>query len=246
MVGEVFATSLDQLQGQEGINPGDFTVNALGYVVRRDLLGTPNEAPYKLVDANGNPLLQVIGDINPDFRMGIAHTFGYRGLQLYTLFDWRKGGDVYNLTKQWLYRDQRHGDVSRNPEIAAEFFGPNGLYNLLVPNNHFVEDGSFFMLREVSLSYTFDHSALRSFLGGALHGIRLELIGRNLFTQTRYSGFHPDLSSAPRDELTFSNRIPDGRGSDNRTPNGDPSLFLVDAFNYPLPRTVTFSMQVIF
>lgn len=245
MVGEVFATSLDQLAGQEGIDPNDYTVNKIGYVVRKDQENTSGEVPYKLVDEFGNPIVQQIGDINPDFRMGFANTFGYKGFKLYTLFDLKKGGDIYNLGKQWLYRDQRHGDASRDG-IAASFYGSNGLYNVLVPNNHFVEDGSFFMLREAALSYEFAKNQLNSLFGNAIESLRISVIGRNLFTVTDYSGFHPDITGAPRDENTLSNRVADSRGSDAATPNGDPSVFLVDAFNYPVPRTVTFSLQLTF
>jgi TonB-linked SusC/RagA family outer membrane protein len=242
MAGEVFATSIEQLQDQEGVNPSDFAVNPAGYVVRENLLGTPDERPYKLVDENGNPVIQQIGDINPDFRMGFAHIIEYKGLQLYTLFDWKKGGDVYNASRQWLYGSERHADLSAYPDVAAGFFGAGGLYNNRVANNHFVEDGSFFMLREAALSLTLRNNIL----GGLIDGLRFSLIGRNLFTKTNYTGFHPDVTSAPRDENLLTNRILNGRGSDDRTPNGDPALFAVDSFNYPLRRSVTFSLQAVF
>lgn len=243
MEGEVFATSLDQLQGQEGINPADYALNELGYVVRTDQMGTPDEVPYKLRDAGGNPIIDVIGDINPDFRMGFTHTLAYRGLELYTLFDWKKGGSIYNATKQWLYKDMRHAEVSANPNIAANFYGSNGLYNSLVANNHFVEDGSFFMLREAALSLTLRQRQLGGIFSKLDH-LRLSLIGRNVFTNTKYSGFHPDVSSVPRSESILSTSAPDARGGDLYTPNGDPSLFLVDSFNYPLPRSFSFSIEV--
>ena len=245
MVGEVFATSLDQLAGQEGVDPNDYTINKIGYVVRKDQENTANEVPYKLVDQFGNPIVQQIGDINPDFRMGFANTFGFKGLKLYTLFDWKKGGDIYNLGKHWMFRDQRHGDVAKDG-IAASFYGSNGLYNVLVSNNHFVEDGSFFMLREAALSYEFGKNQLSGIFRGAIENLRISVIGRNLFTITDYSGFHPDITGVPRDENTLSSRVADARGSQAATPNGDPSVFLVDAFNYPVPRTLTFSLQVTF
>lgn len=243
MEGEIFATSLEQLQGQEGIDPGDYGLNDLGYVVRLDQMGTAEEVPYKLRDTGGNPVIETIGDINPDFRMGFAHTLAYKGLEIFALLDWKKGGDIYNATKQWLYKDFRHQEVSAYPNVSANFYGSNGLYNSLVANNHFVEDGSFFMLREAALSYTFRQSALGGIFNKFDH-IRLSLIGRNIFTKTDYSGFHPDVSSVPRSESLLTTSAPDARGSDLATPNGDPSLFLVDSFNYPLPRSFSFSLQV--
>lgn len=246
MVGEVFATSLAQLEEMENIDPSDYAVNSVGYVVRKDLMGTPDELPVKLLDENGTPVIQPIGDVNPDFRMGFANIIEYKGLQLFTLFDWKKGGDVYNLSRQWLYRDQRHADLSRYPGVAAGFFGNDGLYNVLVPNNHFVEDGGFFMLREASLSYTFEQGQVQGLFGRLIERLRLSLIGHNLFTLTDYSGFHPDISGAPADENRMTSRLESGRGSDLRTPGGDPTVFLVDAFNYPVRRMITFRLQADF
>ncbi|MCB0555991.1 MAG: hypothetical protein KDD02_20765, partial [Phaeodactylibacter sp.] len=242
IVGEVFATSVEQLAEQTDIDPREYDINSLGYIVRKDRMGTPEERPYKLVDENGNPLLQTIGDINPDFRMGFAHTIGFKGFELYALLDWKKGGDVYNLTRQWLYNYERHADLSSYPDVAGGFFGPQGLANGMTANSHFVEDGSFLMLREAAVSYTLRNKLF----GGAVESMRFSLIGRNLFTKTDYSGFNPDIGAAPRGENVLSNRQAGGRGSDARTPYGDPSLFLVDAFNYPLPKTLTFSLQITF
>ena len=247
MAGEVFATDLTQLSEQVDIDPNEYTLNDLGYVVRKDQLGSPEERPYRLMDEAGNPILSTIGNVNPDFRLGFAHIIAYKGLKLYTLFDWKKGGSVYNLTRQYLYGDGRHADVSNYPGVAGGFFeGAEGLYNDGAPNNHFVEDGSFFMLREAALSYTLKSQQLQNFLGGFVESIQLSLIGRNLFTKTKYSGFHPDVAGVPALAYNLSSRFAGQPGSDARTPQGDPGLFLVDAFNYPLRRSFSFSLQVTF
>ena len=246
MVGEVYATSVEQLAEQGDIDVRDYAINDMGYVVRQDEIGTPLERPYKLVDEQGNPLVQQIGDMNPEFRMGIAHTLGFKGLKIYTLFDWKKGGDIYNLSRQTMYGDERHVDLSQYDNIAGGFYAEDGLYNQGIANNHFVEDGSYFMLREASLSYLFDKKSLKGLFKGAMEGIQLSLIGRNLFTKTEYTGFHPDVTSAPRGENSLTNRVDGGAGSDAQTPFGDPAVFAVDAFNYPLRKSYTFSIQVIF
>ena len=246
MHGEVFATSMEQLLEQVDIDPNEYTMNSLGYVVRKDQLGTPEERPYRLMDEEGNPILEPIGNINPDFRMGFVNVLAYKGLQLYTLFDWKNGGSVYNLTRQHLYGDGRHGDLSSFPEVAAGFFEESGLYNNGAPNNHFVEDGSFFMLREASLSYTINSQQLQNILGGFMEQLQFSLIGRNLFTKTDYSGFHPDVSSTPALDYYQSGRFAGQAGSNSRATQGDPNLFAVDAFNYPLRRSFTFSLQATF
>lgn len=239
MLGEVFITTPEQIFEQEDLDPRDYTLNDLGYMVHIDQLGTPDESPLKMIDENGNPVLQIIGDANPDFRMGFANTISFRGLELYALLDWKQGGDVYNLTRQWLYRDERHADYSANG-ISAGFY--QSLFNGGAANNHFVEDGTFMTLREASLSYTFHKIGFLK----AFERLRLSLIGKNLLTWTDYSGYHPDVSIAPRGENVLSDRVLGGLGSDFSTPYGDPTLFAVDAFNYPLRTTVSFRVQAIF
>ncbi len=243
MHGQVFATSLSQLEGQEGVNPSEYTINAAGYVVRQDHIGTVDESPYKIVNPDGTPLVAQIGDINADFRMGFANTFSWKNVSLYALFDWKKGGDIYNQTRQWLHRDNRHQEGADFP-IAIGFW--NQLYNVNIGNSAFVEDGSFFMLRELSVGYQFNREQLSGIFGGLLQGIRIGFVGRNLFTITDYSGFHPDITAVPRDENQLTNRTNNGVGSDVNTPNGDPNIFFFDTFTYPQTRTFTGSLQITF
>lgn len=45
-----------------------------------------------------DPTPGMIGNPNPDFKMGITNTFRYQGLFLSVLFDMTKGGDLYSVT----------------------------------------------------------------------------------------------------------------------------------------------------
>ena len=40
----------------------------------------------------------MIGDPNPDFKLGITNTVTYKGFSLSGLFDYTKGGDIYSVT----------------------------------------------------------------------------------------------------------------------------------------------------
>lgn len=238
MSGHVFATLASQLADQEGVDPADFTANAAGYLVRKDQLGTPDEQPYLLRDPNGDPKILTIGDINPDFRMSFSHTFAYKGIQLYALFDWKKGGQIYNRTKQTLYQSERHADLAEHADISAGFY--RSLYDNGIANHHFVEDGSFVMLREASISLNIGKGKLGSFLKGALENIRISIVGRNLWTKTKYSGFHPDVSSMPGTPYALLDAATQSR----TTPLGDPSLFVLDDFNYPQRKSVSVSLEL--
>jgi hypothetical protein len=62
-------------------------------------------------------------------------------------------------------------------------------------NDFWVEDGSYLKLREVSLSYTIPASALSNFIKGYVKGIKLSILGKNLYTLTNYSGYDPEVAT---------------------------------------------------
>jgi hypothetical protein len=107
---------------------------------------------------------------------------------------------------------------------APEGAGDGGFYDILGPNNYNTESGSYAKLRELSLTYRI----------GRVHGLggdwTLGLIGRNVFTFTKYSGLDPEV------------------GVDNFAANGAGSGLInqVDAFGFPTLRTYTVSLSTRF
>jgi hypothetical protein len=148
-----------------------------------------------------------------------------KGFTVYGLFDGTRGGNIYNFTKQWMFQDRRHAELDqagKAPENkhTLDYYSV-GFYNALEPNSHFVEDGSYVKLRELSLSYALSPSMVNSmrFLGEG-RSVKLALIGRNLKTWTNYSGFDPEASS-----------------------NGDFN-FRIDGFRYPSFRQISGQIEI--
>jgi outer membrane receptor protein involved in Fe transport len=56
------------------------------------LINPSNGAPF--VDPNDD----MIGNPNPDFKLGVTNTLSYKGFQLSFLFDWTQGGDLSSET----------------------------------------------------------------------------------------------------------------------------------------------------
>ncbi len=223
--GQRWVRDLDELSLMN-LDPSLYTINSEGYAVLTSRLGTSLERPIAFTDINNfNNTTFQIGDVNPDFSWGFTQTARWRGFQLYALIDGVKGGDIYNFTKQWMYQDFRHGSVDQAGKADARpyQFHSAGLYNGLVANSHFVEDGTYARLREFSLSYNFDPGLLsRVGLGALSQGMKLSLVGRNLITWTNYSGFDPEANS------------------------GNDFNFRIDGFRYPNFRTVTAMIDVSF
>lgn len=211
-----------------GYDPALYTKNSDGYMVLTTTHNLPTERPVAFREvANANNTTVKIGDVNPDFSWGLTQTANWKGFQVYALVDGVMGGDLYNFTKQWMYQDGRHGSLDQAGRPLADRrpyeFQTSGLYNGLVANSHFVEDGTYARLRELSLSYNFDPAMLnRVGLGVLSQGMKVSIVGRNLFTWTDYTGFDPEANS------------------------GGDFNFRIDGFRYPNFRTVTAMIDVSF
>jgi TonB-linked SusC/RagA family outer membrane protein len=210
--GEKFMTSLTQLSPD--VNFSEYSINSRGYVVNAD------GAAQVLVDADGNPVIDKIGNTTPDFNMSFNTTFTYKNFSFYALVDWNQGGDIYNATTQYQYRDLTSPDFdnSASQNLTTDFFA--SLYNVNNTSAAFVEDGSFVKLREVNLSYSIPSDALKNTF---IKSARLSVIGRNLLTITDYTGADPEVADI--------------------TQSGDLSSYKFDNFGFPA--TSTFSASVL-
>ncbi|MFK8104703.1 MAG: SusC/RagA family TonB-linked outer membrane protein [Saprospiraceae bacterium] len=188
-------------------------------------VGTGDEQVVYLADEDGATQSVSIGNTNPDWNLGLAVTFKYKGISLYVLIDHQQGGDIYNYTKQLLYFNDRHGDLQ---DYAAEgkhtdySNGSSNIYNLASASSHFVEDGTFTKIREISLGYTFNNDQLGR-LGKYLSKVKFAVAGRNLFTFTNYSGWDPEVALG-----------------------NNPTNFRLDEYSYPNFRTFTGSLTLEF
>jgi TonB-linked SusC/RagA family outer membrane protein len=227
--GEDWIRTADQLatniaNGRLSGAAADYRLNELGFYVANSAYGTPAERPLKFFDASGNSKIQ-IGDVNPDFTAGMAHTIQWKGLSLNGVFTWQKGGNIYNLTRQWPFNELRDADFDQR-NVAAGARKPQGFfqafYNNIDPNTYFVEDGSFIRLRELALNYQIPKRFVRAAKLSVFETARLGVVGRNLLTWSNYSGYDPDVSGGA----------------------GDPFGFRVDNFTYPAYRTFTFMLEL--
>ena len=128
----------------------------------------------------------IVGDERPDFTMGFSNDFRVGPVHLATLLDWRKGGITANLTNNYF----DGSDLTANPKV-----GEARIDAYRRGETVYAENAGFVKLREVNLSYVVPTAlADRAFMGYA-HDVRLELVGRNLKTWTRYSGLDPEVSN---------------------------------------------------
>ncbi|HEX7241370.1 MAG TPA: SusC/RagA family TonB-linked outer membrane protein, partial [Longimicrobiaceae bacterium] len=170
-----------------------------------------------------------IGDGNPDFHLGFTNTLSWKGLTLYTLLDSEVGADLYNDTRSAMYNPAlgvRHGDGDQSgkaPENRKPVSYYSTLYHGFATTSAFIEDGTYLKLREVALRYDVGGAGARALRRFGVQGANLSLIGRNLLTWTRYTGFDPEVGQQY---------------------NGDYSR--IDTFGYPNFRTYTAAIELRF
>lgn len=154
------------------------------------------------------PNLEIIGDPNPDFLMGIVNTFSYKGLAIQALIDWRQGGDLFFTTAgDLMLRGQLKLTEDREAlRVVPGVYGDPATFEPVTDENgnlikntttitsfdyHFIDgygsygadetnvyDVTTIRLREVSLSYEFPKKLLEKTPFGSA---RLSVSGRNLW-----------------------------------------------------------------
>jgi len=218
---------------QSGKNPSvtgtaaNYRLNEEGFYVRTADWRTINEKPLKAYTATGESVVQ-IGDVNPDLNLAINSTFQWGGFSLNALITMVQGGDIYNYTRQWPFNEQRdplYDQRGRAEEEKKPVSYYQTFYNNFDANDFFVENGSYIRLRELSVNYQLPKAFVQplSFLG--FENARLGIVGRNLWTSTKYTGYDPDVTGTS------------GLG-------GNPFVYRVDYFTYPQFRTFTMMVEL--
>ncbi|HEY3402518.1 MAG TPA: carboxypeptidase-like regulatory domain-containing protein, partial [Ohtaekwangia sp.] len=174
-----------------------------------------DEDGNKIIGNDGFPIenmtLKKIGDPIPDWTLGWSTYLSFRKFTLSFLFDFRKGGSVWNGTNamlDYLGRSSATGKLRNTSNFVFDGVDSNGNRNTVPVNfadpskplsenrwvrhgwdgvgEDYIEDASWFRLNELTCSYQIvgnSHSRIKE--------VKLSLIGRNLFVVTPYSGVDP-------------------------------------------------------
>jgi TonB-linked SusC/RagA family outer membrane protein len=143
-----------------------------------------------LVPTDTNPNVSaaaIVGNATPDYQMSFNNEVSFGPFHASALVDWKRGGDVINLTT-FLY-DASHNSKDWNTG-GKERFALQGK-----DTRPYVEDGSFVKLREVSVSYRIPEAFVQRTFRGQLRTAGISFSGRNLLMSSSYSGVDPEVSN---------------------------------------------------
>lgn len=150
------------------------------------------------IDANDN---SIIGRSLPDWTMGVSNTFTYRNVDLLLDIRIAQGFDVMNAGTHT--REDRSG-VANGSVTQLNAWTPTNQNTMIAelrymktyydsyPDTHWLQDGSFIRLQNVSIGYTFHESFLKRI---GLQKMRVYTSGQNLFLLTNYKGYDPEVST---------------------------------------------------
>lgn len=171
-----------------GVNP---ETGLIDFVKQDGSLGAPTDPADRVI----------IGDPNPDFFGGITNTFQYKGFDLSIMGQFSYGNDIFNYNlatglggssvssngfTDWTRRWKQPGDITDVPRPT-----PDNLDNAAI-SDRFVENGSFFRIRNITLGYTFNDKIVKKLNSSSL---RVYATVQNAYVFTKYRGYDPEVSS---------------------------------------------------
>ena len=195
-----------------------------------------------LTSKYGDATYQIVGSASPWFTGGFNTTLSWKGITLSANSSFVVGNKVYNRTRQdimdtdgaksgynqqsfdnglgWVrwYADDRYGTnyKATHPEAVN---GGNSEANEY--SSRYLEDGSFFRLRNVTLSYNLPSNLISRV---KMSGAKVYVSADNIFTFSRFSGMDPEVSL-----------------------EGDTySLAGLFSDNYPVPMSIVFGIDINF
>ncbi len=145
---------------------------------------------------NGNDRV-VLGNPNPHFIYGINTYFQYRDFDASLDFTGVAGVQLYNANKGLRYGNENftkdfydhrwHGEGTSNSYPSVNLGGGQNYYI----NSWYVENGSYFRIRNIQIGYTIPSAALQHI---GIEKLRVFINAQNPVIFTKYTGFSPELA----------------------------------------------------
>ncbi|PSQ87557.1 MAG: hypothetical protein BRD42_01615 [Bacteroidetes bacterium QS_3_64_15] len=177
-VGGGFGATLGEVRIQEGRSP----TQIVG-IDDRDGDGTP-DGVFQL------------GDTSPEFQMSFSNEVTlFDGLSASVLAHWKKGGDNLNLSELLFDLNRTSPDFDEDDNGDGTPDGIERLNKVGVSAEQFVQDASYFRLREVGLFYEFPEGLLTSVFDGTVRRVRMGVSANNVLTITPYKSYDPEVNN---------------------------------------------------
>ena len=157
---------------------------------------------YKDINGDGKITVDdrtIIGNPTPDFIYGGSISANFKGLDIGVDLQGVYGNEIFRAWNQGTFADFNYlddrldrwnGPGTSNWEPILSTRRANNYQN----SSYWIEDGSFFRIRNLQLGYTFGQTALERL---KIRSLRLYVNAQNLATFTNASGYTPEIGGSP-------------------------------------------------
>lgn len=161
---------------------------------------------FKFKDVNGDGVIDTedktfLGSPLPKFTYGGNLTLDYKQFDLSVGIQGVYGNDIVNLNRYFLC-----GSVESNKfvEVLEDHWTEDNKdakhpkvgvtrNNNMRFSNYYIEDGSYFRVKDITLGYTLSNTLATKL---RVSSLRIYLSARNVFTITDYTGYDPEIGSS--------------------------------------------------
>lgn len=143
--------------------------------------------------------LAVFGNAEPDFNLSFANNVTWKNFELSVLMHWKKGGDNINLTTLLSDIFATSFDYDKKT-LDPKGQLTNGSYRLSILGataRPWIQDASYFRVREIGISYTLPGKWFRD-----VARIKVGFSGRNLINIFDYPSYDPEVSNFGIDAIS--------------------------------------------
>jgi hypothetical protein len=191
----------------------------------------------KLMDTNGDNIIDnndrvILGNPNPDFIWGITNNISFKGFQLSVFLQGSHGGKLINGDPNYNESGRNITAYNANRWVSAMFPGDGKTpvtrgtgFNWML-TDYVMEDASYWSVREVNFSYSFQANVIKRL---HVNGLRFYLSAQNMYFHmaSNYRGLNPE----------------------GRFQNGPYSSVLIDGYQrgtFPIPKTFLAGVDIDF
>lgn len=169
---------------------------------------------FKFADQDGNGIIDerdktFLGSPVPKGTYGFGFNMNISNIDFGIDFQGVFGNKIYNYN-----REQRYGNESWDLDFYNNRWHGAGTSNsysmttnnqsIILPSSFYVEDGSYFRIRNIQVGYTFPKGFSK---WPNFNKVRIYLSAQNPWTTFKYHGFSPEITSTDRVSMGVDNNI---------------------------------------
>lgn len=169
---------------------------------------------FKFADLDGNGVIDsrdktFLGSPIPKGTYGFGFNLNIHSIDIGVDFQGVFGNKIYNYN-----REQRFGNESWDLDMYNNRWRGAGTSNtnamitsnqsVILPNSFYVEDGSYFRIRNIQVGYSLSKAIAQSL---SVNKLRIYLSAQNPWTSFKYNGFSPEIMNTDRVQMGIDNNI---------------------------------------